>query len=126
MPFKNNIFKVGTMDGRSFVLLEPVSYVDGTGKEWIIPAGQESDGASTPRELWQFLPPFGDYWRATFLHDFLYRMTDLPKDDCDYLLLEAMESIGVFKIQRDMIFKGVRDFGQFSFDMDRRKINPTT
>lgn len=120
MPFKTGIFKVSTIDGRTCILLEPVKYVTEDGEDIIIPMGATTDGASTPRGTWNILPPFGDYWRAAFLHDHLYRSTMKPKAECDHLLLEAMQSLNVYKLERDAIYQGVVDFGQFSFDMDRR------
>jgi hypothetical protein len=120
MPFDATEFRVSTVDGRTYVLLAAVTYISEAGEKIVIPAGSTSDGASTPRGMWNLLPPFGDYWRACFLHDYLYRNTTKPKQECDSLLLEAMESCGVFKLERDAIYQGVVDLGQFSFDQDRK------
>jgi hypothetical protein len=57
--------------GRIAVTLAPVDW-HGASVAVTIPAGYMSDGASVPRLLWWFLPPWGD--RATFaalLHDYL-------------------------------------------------------
>lgn len=105
-------------------LLDSFSYTSKTGMVITVPVGATSDGASTPREIWSFIPPFGTYWMAAFLHDYLYRSTDLPKDVCDDLLKEAMEDLCVDWIERDEIFEGVHVGGQSSFDEDR-KVSPT-
>lgn len=116
--------KVSSSDGRNFVLLAPFSFVTKAGDIITVPIGAESDGASTPRGTWNVLPPFGKYWPAAFLHDFLYRYTTLPKAECDNLLNEAMESLGVEEVERIAIYEGVHLGGQTAFDQDRstRKI----
>lgn len=112
-------FSVQTSDGRNFVLLEPVTYTAQDGTAYVIPAGATSDGASTPREIWLTVPPFGRYWPAAFLHDYLYRCTDIPKMQCDDLLMEAMVVLGVAQIEAEAIYRGVDLFGKASFNADR-------
>jgi uncharacterized protein DUF1353 len=72
-------------------MYEKVVYSSRSGEQIVISVGAESDGASVPKELWAVAPPFGWYWRAAVLHDFLYRYTQRPKSECDALLLEAMD-----------------------------------
>lgn len=119
MPFKNTNWQVSTADGRNFVLLDPEPYLAASGEMIVIPAGATSDGASTPCELWPTIPPFGKYWKAAFLHDYLYRNTTRPKTECDGLLFEAMISLGCSMIEAAMIFGGVHYGGEHSFDSDR-------
>ena len=119
MLFSTTSLKVQSSDGRNFVLLEPFSFTSQGGVTITVPAGSTSDGASTPREIWSFIPPFGTYWMAAFLHDYLYRYTQLPKTECDSLLKEAMECLGVDPIERNAIYDGVALGGQSSFDSDR-------
>lgn len=85
-----------------------------------MPVGTVSDGASTPREIWDLIPPFGSYWRATYLHDYLYRLTKRDRKECDDILLEAMKDIGVPLLLRDAIYEGVRLGGSWAFDDDRK------
>ena len=120
MPFQSTVFKVATGDGRNFTLLEPIVYVSNNGESITIPIGATSDGASTPPELWVELPPFGKYWPAAYLHDWLYRCTQRPQSECDALLYEAMLSLGVDKIRADMIYEGVHYGGRSSFEADRK------
>jgi hypothetical protein len=117
--FQSTDFKVSTSDGRNFVLLEPVVFVTQLGAHITIPAGATSDGASTPPALWPEIPPFGIYWKAAFFHDYLYRATQASKSECDALLLEAMQSLGVDSILAKTIYEGVALGGQSSFDADR-------
>ena len=127
LGFNDLPFKVSTSDGRNFVLLEPVTFL-GAMRTFIIPAGATSDGASTPPEVWPVMPPFGKYWPAAFLHDSAYRGSLLSEDgtpamllrpECDGLIMEAMTSIGVPTIERDVIYEALMEFGQAAFDADR-------
>ncbi|HZV33857.1 MAG TPA: DUF1353 domain-containing protein, partial [Verrucomicrobiae bacterium] len=111
--------KVSSKDGRNFVLLESFTFVTKAGETITVPAGSESDGASTPKPIWNVLPPFGTYWPAAYLHDYLYRYTQRPKSECDSLLNEAMESLGVIEDERIAIYEGVNFGGQLAFDHDR-------
>jgi hypothetical protein len=124
MPFSTNSLKVQTSDGRNFVLLESFNYTSNEGVIITVPIGTTSDGASTPREIWCFIPPFGLYWMAAFLHDYLYRCTQMPKYQCDALLKEAMVYLGVDPIEREAIYEGVAIGGENSFDEDRKNQIP--
>ena len=118
--FSTNKLRVETSDGLNMVLLEPFTYTTKSGEVIIVPAGTTSDGASTPRLIWREIPPFGTYWMAAYLHDYLYRDSDKPKDFCDNVLLEAMECLGVNQIEADTIFQGVHLFGWAAFEGDRK------
>jgi hypothetical protein len=129
--FQNLPFKLSSLDGRNFVLLADAFYVARDGARYCLPAGAASDGASTPPAVWPLVPPFGSYWPAAYLHDTAYRNTllafngrmfapaNLPKEKCDALLLEAMESLGVSAVERQLIYDGVVLGGTSSFDQDR-------
>ena len=66
--------------------------------------------------------PQFESWMAAFLHDYLYRSTNIPKDVCDSLLREAMEDLCVDWVERDAIYEGVALGGQSSFDEDRKPL----
>ena len=117
--FNTDVLKVQTSDGRNFVLLESFSYITQAGLLIVVPIGATSDGASTPPELWPTIPPFGKYWMAAFLHDYLYRCTQYPKILCDTIFKEAMISLGVSSLEADTIYEGVNLFGTSNFDTDR-------
>lgn len=56
--------------GRIAITLEPVTWVSDL--TITVPAGYMSDGASVPRPLWWFLPPWGDPGTfAALVHDYL-------------------------------------------------------
>ena len=123
--FNTPTFKTTSADGQNFVLTEAVIFHRPDGSCLTMPIGCTSDGASTPHPVWNILPPFGKYWRAAFLHDFLYRSTQYPKSFCDTVLLEAMESIGVDSLERDSIYYAVKYFGEDSFNADRQALQKT-
>lgn len=119
--FTNLPLKVSSFDGRNFVLLEDFSFTRPNGEVITVPAGSESDGASTPPEIWPVLPPFGLYWPAAVLHDWAYRYSKLPKDECDLLLNEGMAALGVHEVTRIEIYEGVHFGGGKAFAEDRQK-----
>lgn len=125
MPFTVTQFKVETADGRNVRLLEPVTYytnVRGRLEPITLPAGTESDGGSIPHECWSIpgFAPFGTAWRGFVVHDFLYRQSDWPREDCDKVLLEAMTNLGVDKAHRLAIYNAVRLFGGSAFEEDKK------
>lgn len=62
---------------REWTLLQDLWYEigeKGSGR-WIrVPKGFLTDGASTPRVIWAFLPSTGRYLQAAILHDYLYKV----------------------------------------------------
>ena len=119
MGFQPTPMKVSTDDGHNFTLLQPCNYLCRSGELITIPAGTTTDGASTPQAVWNVLPPFGAYWKAAVLHDYLYRVTKRPKHECDDLLKEAMESLGVDEPEILTIYAGVVVGGEVAFEEDR-------
>ena len=126
--FQSKIAEVVTADGRNFKLCRAIHYLAVDGTEYVIPIGASTDGASTPAAIWPALPPFGDYWLAALLHDAAYQDTlqftdgtkcELPKDKCDRLLKEAMESLGVSESKVATIYEGVSLGGWKAFRDDR-------
>jgi len=87
---------------------------------FIIPAGFESDGASIPKIFHSILGPFGGYFPAALLHDFLYSPSSatfyhFEREDADFLFLEAMFNLGVGWPTRHTIHAAVRGFGRRFF-----------
>ena len=75
--------------------------------------GFDFDGASVPQALWSFgfSPMTGGYQRSACLHDALYASEYFPREICDGLFLEAMESEGVGYMKRYSMYYAVRSFG---------------
>jgi len=87
-----------------------------------IPAGTMSDGATVPRLLWWFLPPWGD--RATpaaVLHDFLCERLDqghpFPNCDtrarCDAQFRLALIALKIPRWRAWLCWAGVRLYSKF-------------
>jgi hypothetical protein len=123
MKFLQESLLVRTGDGQNFTLAEPLRYQTNAGTIITAPAGTTTDGASTPRATWPLLPPFGKYWLAAVLHDYLYRYTYLPQDYCDGILLEAMRSLGVPEATCLEIYDGVRVGGWTAIAEDRKALD---
>lgn len=118
--FNTEYLLVTSSDGRNFKLAQAFSFKRPSGEIIEVPVGTESDGASTPAVLWPTIPPFGKYWKAAYLHDYLYRYTQRNKDDCDLILKEAMKSLGVNPLEIEAIYEGVNLGGESSFEQDRK------
>lgn len=110
----------GRADGRNSILLEELRYTTEAGEVITAPIGTTTDGASTPSVIWPIIPPFGPYYLAVVLHDFLYRVTQRDRSECDSICLEAMKSLGISLLLREAIYEGIRIGGDAAFDMNRR------
>lgn len=80
-------------------------------REIHVPAGQDTDFASSPRLTAWLIPPYGRYTPAAITHDRCWR--DLCPDqmsyrEADQTFLEAMRLLGVPFVQRHLMFCGVR------------------
>ncbi len=110
------------IDGCSFRLLEPLVFVSEQHNGiFIVPAGVETDLASTPRGLWNMVPKSGRYNRAAVLHDAAYHHeVRTPDNDrvrfikplADKLFHEAMRADGVGKVQAKLMYLAVKAFGR--------------
>lgn len=82
-----------------------------------VPAGTETDGASVPRVFWTVFEPFGEYFGAAVIHDFLYSPANHEFDrwESDIIFKEAMYNCGVPWHKREPIYHAVRMFGGRSF-----------
>ncbi len=84
---------------------------------WVfVPAGYLTDGASVPRLFWNIIPPWGSYGQAAVVHDIVCEYLSVTKDgkpspvtraECDKILLQAMEVIGVPWATRTAIYGAV-------------------
>jgi hypothetical protein len=123
--FEKLTLETTSSDGHNVLLDEDLPYNTKKDERIVVPKGADSDGASVPKFLWNLFPPFGSYWRAALLHDWLYRHTKRPKAECDLLLLEAMESCNVGRMKRETIYLAVKWFGGQAFKECRRRQDET-
>lgn len=102
-----------------WVVTKPFSFYIGDkhSGRWVhVPIGFMTDGASVPRMLWSFIPPWGVYGQAVILHDFLCEYlsitvdglpADITRQYADELFDEAMKVLRVPDQLRETIFNGV-------------------
>lgn len=105
-------------DGRNWLLLEPFRYTARNGIIVTVPAGFETDGASSP--LRTLITSWGGHYStAALVHDYLYVCLnnghpDLlapTRADADGILYEIMARCGVNLTVRWAIWLAVRGFG---------------
>lgn len=88
----------------------------GSGRTVVVPVGFVTDGASVPRALWPFLPPWGRYSRPAVIHDLLCVLIEKgephkeakTRKDADAVFFEAMGVTGVSMPVRFILWLGVR------------------
>lgn len=82
-----------------------------------VPEGFHTDGASVPRVFWNIFSPFGDYFCAALIHDYLYSPNNrwFDRASSDRIFLDAMEDAGVPWLRRRVIYRAVRVGGWSSF-----------
>lgn len=98
-------------------LLHFFRYDNGQDPIITVPQGFISDGASIPKAFHTIIGPYGDYFPAALVHDFLYSPASNPchrgidRRMADSIFLEAMKDCGVGWLSRTTIFTAVRSFG---------------
>jgi hypothetical protein len=101
--------------GRARCLVNDVPVII-NGQTHVIPAGFVTDGASVPRGLWNLFPPFGRYFKAALLHDWLYQYGTMTRAQADLVFLTAMKELGVGLLTRWAMYAGVRVGGWPAWD----------
>lgn len=107
-------------DCRIFRLTTSFRYHSSVGTIWI-PKGFYTDGASVPRIFWNIFSPFGSYFSAALVHDYLYskdstaRCTIEDRETADSIFLEAMFNAGVGWLTRHTVHSAVRLGGWRSY-----------
>lgn len=133
LKLKSLLILQETSKGKRWTLVKPLCYV-GMHELITVPAGFETDLASTPRLFWAFLPPFGLYAKAAVVHDYLYNKQPLvygqnititqriSRKDADGLFRRIMRESGVGIIKRYLMYWSVRAFGFISFNRHRKQL----
>lgn len=82
-----------------------------------VPVGFSTDGASVPRPFWNLFSPLDTgYFEAALIHDFLYASHELKKKDADLVFYETMVTLKTPPWKREILFYGVKVFGQKSYE----------
>ncbi len=108
----------GKGNKRVYTLVEPLTYHSDAFGKITAPAGLETDFASIPRGIWNYLNPEDDVIAfASVIHDAIYslggRMGErvFTRAEADEVLREAMIASGARKTQAWVVHKAVRLFG---------------
>lgn len=104
------------VDGENWMLTAPLIYTDSKlNKAVEVPAGFVTDFASVPRPFWMVFPKSGPWAPAAVVHDFMYRFAIYDKKTADAMFLHGMEELGVNWLQRHLMHKAVKLFGNGSY-----------
>jgi len=100
-------------DDGSVETLDEVSFYDKKGKEWSVPPGYISDGASIPRAVWSIVghPLTGEYIKASVLHDYYVDSRTEPAKETHRMFHEAMLADGVTKTKASLLYFAVSSYG---------------
>lgn len=81
----------------------------------IVPKGFITDLASVPKILWGLCPPHGKHTTAAVVHDYLYSEYNeygINRTLADKIFLRIMKEYHVSYIIRNIMYRGVRMFGE--------------
>lgn len=111
--FKGTVRAEWRDDGRTMRLLEPFSYVDPDGTEWLAPADSTIDGASIPRSLWSLIggPYEGKYRRASVVHDVACEVRRRPWRTTHRMFYLACRAGGLDSLDAKVMYGAVTLFG---------------
>ncbi|MGA7458087.1 MAG: DUF1353 domain-containing protein [Methyloceanibacter sp.] len=99
-------------DGRKVTLMEPYGFIDPYGKEWNVPDGYKTDGASVPAALWALYPPFtGNYRSAAVIHDYYCDSEERSWQDTHKVFYFAMRAAHVDESTAKVMYSAVYMFG---------------
>lgn len=105
------IFKWGR-DGRTMTLTVPFGYIDPKGREWNVPAGAVTDGATIPQIFWVYAGPYeGNYRDAAVVHDYYCQTKTRAWRDTHLVFYNAMRAAGVSETQAKVLYGAVYYFG---------------
>jgi hypothetical protein len=98
--------------GRKVTLMEPYGFIDPYGKEWNVPTGYKTDGASVPSALWALYPPFtGNYRSAAVIHDYYCDNKERGWQDTHKVFYFAMRAAHVDETTAKVMYSAVYLFG---------------
>lgn len=113
---------VDHIDSGTWRLLAPLVYWSQlTQASIVVPDGFVTDFASVPRVWFAYLLTGNTAHAPAVVHDYLYRTRLYPRELCDKVFLEAMESVDVPEWRRNLIFSGVRLGGSVYYDNGANK-----
>jgi hypothetical protein len=89
-----------------YVLLENV-HITVFGREFIVPAGFETDFMSIPKFLQGFFPLVNKHAPAALLHDYLLHNNVVPESEADLIFRECLKNLGMKVFTRNCYYWSV-------------------
>jgi hypothetical protein len=110
--FKGEVVAKFLRDGRNIQLTEPFGYVDPAGRQWDVPAGMITNGASVPQFFWTAFPPFtGSYRSAAVIHDYYCETKTRSWEETHEVFYLASRAAGVSEAIAKALYAAVYHFG---------------
>lgn len=119
MPF-NSYLECRQITDDEWQLTSPLIYDAGRFGTFIVPEGFTCDFCSVPRTMFTF-SMVGIAEGAGVVHDYLYRVGALPREDCDRVFYMALRDLGVPAWKAGIMYKAVRLFAGRIYEAYRRK-----
>jgi hypothetical protein len=98
-------------DGYTWYLIQTFRYDRDAASTIAVPERFETDFASIPFPLDALLPKWSNYGPAAVVHDWLYWDQPLSRGQADGVFNEAMVTLKVSWLKRNVLWLGVRLFG---------------
>ena len=112
-------------NGKEWVIRKEFYYdigYKGSNNRVTVPAGFVTDFTSSPQMLWNIIPQWDRYGKASILHDYLYFSKEKSRKEADKIFYEAMLVSGVKKWKTKIIYWTVRMFGKKAYDKNKHYI----
>ena len=102
-----------------YFLLKPIGWKpNNRGSQLVevnVPEGFVTDLASIPRVFWSILRPDGEYTYPAIIHDYLYWIQTISRNDADEILSLAMRDFSISAVDANVIYGAVRTLGRLAW-----------
>ena len=96
--------------------LMDLEYEKNENTKYIVPAGFETNFASTPKLIWNLFPPIDKWTNASVLHDWLYQGNGVVnRKEADKVFYQACKDSGVNGFSAWLMWLFVRAFAWFAY-----------
>lgn len=111
-------------DGTQWIVWEDIEFNveldDKSSGTITVPKGFVTDLASTPKEIWQWYPPFGKYLAASILHDYLYWRQICTQVEADKILVQTMRDAKTTSADQARFFVALQAAGKEAIAENKR------
>jgi hypothetical protein len=107
-----------------YFLLKSVTWQPNPGQEQFnsvtVPVGFVTDFSSTPRVFWSTLRPDSTYTYPALIHDYLYWVQDIPRENADDIFKLSMNDVGIGTRTATILYNAVRFGGDNVWNKNAR------